>query len=115
MISSRLSESRCVGIVGSAAAAIRSTPSGSKAARRPHRNASRLSPTATPFSSIARMIASADTGTSPCCQAKPSMKMLAAIEWPISKVASRAESTKIAASLPTASRTWRCIVASGNG
>ena len=62
------------------------TTSGSSAARRPQAKAALLSATSTPFSSIARSIASRDSGIAPACQARPSRKMLVAIESPRSAV-----------------------------
>ena len=51
-------------------------PCGSCAARRPHSNAVLLLSTWTPFSSIARISAACESGTRPCCQAKPSISGL---------------------------------------
>ena len=50
---------------GAGGTARASTEAGSSAARRPQRKALRLKSTATPFNSIARSIAAAETGTKP--------------------------------------------------
>ena len=58
---------------------------------------------ATPFSSIARRIASRLKGTAPRCQAWPSMNMLVAMASPINAVAMRSASTTAVMSDPAAS------------
>ncbi len=54
------------GAIGGAGPAVAAAnASGSATATRPHRNAAVLTATATPFSSIAHSIASAETGSAP--------------------------------------------------
>ena len=74
------------------------------AARRPQLKVRLLLSTATPFSSMARISASNDSGTRPFCQAWPSMKRLVAIESPRIAVARPVPSMNEVASSPAASR-----------
>ena len=54
-----------IGAVALGPAVAAANASGSATATRPHRNAAVLAATATPFSSIAHSIASAETGSAP--------------------------------------------------
>ncbi|MNM87132.1 hypothetical protein D3C81_993060 [compost metagenome] len=90
------------------------TACGSIAASRPQAKARWFIATAAPLSSTARISDSSDSGTSPCCQAKPRMNRLEAIASPSSAVASWVASSRIGSRPPNATFTPAMMSAAGN-
>ena len=82
--------------------------------RRPQAKAVLFISTAAPLSSIARSMASKLIGTSPRCQATPSMNRLVAMASPISAVAISVAATCSGSRPPSAVRMASTMPAAGN-